>query len=165
AERVQEPALLLEAHRALGSTLLWQGEFPLARVHLEQASALYDPPQHRFLAFLHGGADPGVSCLCEVARVLWFLGYPDQALQRSLAALALAEELSDPFSLGFALVFAAGLHQLRREGPAAQNRVEAGITLAWEQGFAPLVSAGSIKRGMMVEEQWWYEDGLVWLYL
>jgi predicted ATPase len=160
AERVQDPALLLEAHRAMGSTLLWQGEFPLARAHLEQSILLYNPQQHRFLAFLHGGADPGVSCFCDMARALWFLGYPDQALQRSQAALTLAEELADPFSLGFALVFAAGLHQLRREGQAAQQRAEAGIALASEQEFAPLVSAGTIRRGWALAEQGRIEEGL-----
>ncbi len=164
AERAQDPALLQEAHRALGGTLLWQGEFPLARVHLEQGCALYDLHQHRFLTFLHGGADPGVSCLCDAARALWFLGYPDQALQRSHAALTLAEELSDPFSLGFALIFAAGLHQLRREGHVAQQRAEAGMALAREQGFAPLLSAGIIRRGWALAEQGQIEEGLAQMH-
>src|SRR5713101_6882582 len=160
AERVQDPALLLEAHRALGSTLLWQGEFLLARAHLEQSCTLYDPQHHRSLALLHGGADPGVSCFCDAARALWFRGYPDQALRRSHAALALAEELSDPFSLGFALVFAAGLHQLRREGHEAQRRAEEGMALASEQGFTPLLSAGMIRRGWALAEQGQLEEGL-----
>ena len=38
---------------------------------------------------------------------LWYLGYPDQALKRSHEALTLAQELSHPFSLAFALSFAA----------------------------------------------------------
>ena len=37
---------------------------------------------------------------------LWFLGYPDQALKRSHEALALAQELSHPYSLAYALIFA-----------------------------------------------------------
>ena len=48
-------------------------------------------------------ADPRVECLSYAAWTLWFLGYPDQALKRSQEALALAEELSHPFSLAFAL--------------------------------------------------------------
>jgi predicted ATPase len=92
--------------------------------------------------------------------VAWFLGYPEQALQQSQAALTLAQHLSDPFSLGFALIFAAGLHQLRREGQAAQSRAEEGIRLANEQGFAPLVSAGTIRRGWALAEQGQIEEGL-----
>jgi class 3 adenylate cyclase/predicted ATPase len=160
AEQLQDPALLLEAHRALGSTLLWQGEFSRARTHLERAGALYDPQLHRSHAFLHGGADPGVSCLCEAARVLWFLGYPDQALRRSQAALDLARKLADPFSFGFALVFAAGLHQLRREGRAAQQRAEEAIALAGAQGFVSLLAAGTIRRGWALAEQGQVEEGL-----
>jgi predicted ATPase len=160
AEREQDSAFLMEAHRALGSTLLWQGEFASARAHLERSSALYNPHLHRSLTFLHGGADPGVSCFCETARALWFLGYPEQALQRSQAALALAQGLSDPFSLGFALVFAAGLHQLRREGSAAQQRAEEAIALASEQGLASLLAAGTIRRGWALAEQGQVEAGL-----
>ena len=153
AERVKDPALMLEAHRALGSTLLWLGEFSLARLHLEQGRTLYDPQQHADLPFLHGGADPGVSCLCDEARAMWFLGYPDQALTRSREALFLAQELSDPFSHGFALVFAAGLYQLRREGQAAQECAQAGINLADEHGFSSLSSAGTIRSGWALAEQ------------
>ncbi len=160
AEQVQDSALLLEAHRALGSTLLWEGEFALSRIHLEEAIALYDQKQHRFLTLLYGGADPGVTCLCELARVLWFLGYPTQALLRSQAALTLAPDLSDPFSLGYAFIFAAGIHQFRREGPATQSRAEEGIALAREHGFAALLSAGMIRRGWALAEQDQGEAGL-----
>ena len=74
------------------------GSLPLAREHLEQGIALYDPQQHRSLAFVFG-MDPGCVGLCYAAWVLWLLGYPDQALKRSHEALTLAQELSHPFSL------------------------------------------------------------------
>src|SRR5262249_16990220 len=109
---------------------------------------------------LYGGANPGVSCLCESARVLWFLGYSTQALLRSQAALTLAQNLSDPFSLGYALIFAAGLHQLRREEQIAQNRAEEGIALAREDGCAARLAAGMIRRGWALAEQGQGEAGL-----
>jgi hypothetical protein len=46
AQRVQDPALLLGAHRALGETLFFLGELTSARVHFEQGIALYDPQQY-----------------------------------------------------------------------------------------------------------------------
>jgi len=118
AQRVQDPALLVEAHFALGTTLLLLGEFIPAREHLEQGIALYDPRQHPSLAFLDG-QDPKVTSLCIAGLALWHLGYPDQALKRIPDALTLAHELSHPFSLVYALRFAAWLHQYRREGHAA----------------------------------------------
>ena len=80
AQRAQDPALLLEAHRVLGQTMFWLGEMAPARAHLEQGMALYDPQQHRSHAFVYG-QDPGVACRSFAAMPIWVLGYPDQALQ------------------------------------------------------------------------------------
>jgi adenylate cyclase len=52
--------------------------------------ALYDRQQHRALAFLYGGYDPGVHCCSFLAHALWYLGYPDQALRKNQEALILA---------------------------------------------------------------------------
>jgi hypothetical protein len=82
AERVEDPALLLAAHDAMGDTSFWVGEFPAARRHLEHGVRLYDVEHHRSRAFLHG-YDFGVACLSFDAYALWFLGYPDQALRRA----------------------------------------------------------------------------------
>ncbi len=146
AERQQESALLLEAHRALGLSLFWQGELASAQVHLEQGIALYDRQQHRSHAVLYG-LDPGVHCLSYAAWALWLLGYPDRAMQRSHEALAWAQELSHPFSLAAALYFTARLHQYRREGPLTRERAEAAVTLSTEQGIPEWLAVASILRG------------------
>jgi predicted ATPase/class 3 adenylate cyclase len=159
AQRVQDPVLLLEAHDALGQTFFCLGEFALARAHLEQGIALYDPQQHRSLAFLYGGEDPGVLCLCYAGRVLWALGYADQALRRIHEALTLAQELSHPHSLAIALDWAAGLHQHCREVQAVQERAEAVIALATEQGFPHWVAGGTALRGWALAEQGQEEEG------
>jgi tetratricopeptide (TPR) repeat protein len=67
AQRDQDAALLLEAHRALGEPLFWLGEFPAAHGHFEQELAHYDPQQHRAHTFLYG-LDPGVTYLAFAAR-------------------------------------------------------------------------------------------------
>ena len=43
AQRAQDPALLLQAHHALGPTYAIVGDRASARTHLEQAIAHYDP--------------------------------------------------------------------------------------------------------------------------
>jgi class 3 adenylate cyclase/predicted ATPase len=159
AQSVQDPALLLEAHRTLGITLFSLGDSTCAREHLEQGIALYDPRQHRSHAFLYG-QDPGVTCRSHVARVLWLLGYPDLALKRSHEALILAQEVSHPFSRGVALNFAAELHRFRREGQAAQERAEATMTLSTEQGFALRLAQGTLFRGWALAEQGQGEEGI-----
>jgi predicted ATPase len=88
-----------------------------------------------------------VTCLAQGAHALWCLGYPDQALQRSHAALALARELAHPFSLVWALSWAASLHGLRREYRIVLDYAESSVALATEQGFAPWGAQGAILRG------------------
>jgi len=117
------------------------------------------PQQHRSLAFLYG-FDFGSALLAQDAYALWMLGYPDQAVQRSHEALALAEGLDHPFSLGRAVFFAAMLHLFRREGRATQERAEAAIRLSTEQGFAFWLAWGTILRGWASTEQGQVEEGI-----
>jgi predicted ATPase len=146
AQHIGDSALLLEAHYALGNTLNYLGEFAAAQAHFAQGIDLYDLQRHRTHAFRYG-QDPGVICRAYGAVTLWFLGYPDQALQRTHEALTLARELAHPFSLGNALFFAAWVSHFRWEGPLTQELAEAVIGLGGEQGSAVFSAAGTIFRG------------------
>ena len=160
AQASQDSAQGVEAHYTMGFTLDHFGEFPQARVHLEQGSELYDPQQHGSLAFVYGSFDPGVGCYGYAALALWHLGYPEQALQKSHEAVALAQELSQPFGLALALVCAAMLRQSRREAQAAQEQAEAAIALSTEQGFPLFLAWATILRGWAVAMQRQAEDGI-----
>ena len=153
AETRHDPGLLLEAHFTMGNVLFTLGEFTPARTHVEHGSALYDARQHHSLAFSYGSYDPGVACLCYTAWVLWMLGYPEQALQRSQEAMTLAHDLSHPFSLVYALLFTAMHHQLRQEGRVVQERVEAAIALSTEHGFPFWLAQSTLFRGWALAEQ------------
>jgi predicted ATPase len=159
AQHTQDSTLLLLAHRVLGQTLSFLGEFASAQTHLAQALAFYDPQQHRPLAFLYG-QDQGVICRSWAALVLWLLGYPDQARQKSHEVLALAQELNHPHSLTYALYWAVMLDLYQREGQAAQERAEAGIVLAHEQGFAVWIAWGMLLRGCALAEQGQSTEGI-----
>jgi predicted ATPase/class 3 adenylate cyclase len=163
AQCLQAPGLLLVAHQALGTSAYWQGEFTQARVHLEQGLALYASQPHDALpadAVQH----PAVACLALVARALWLLGYPDQALQRSQDALTLARELSHPFSLAYALSCAAVLHQLRREWHTTHERAEVAMALAGEQGFTLWRAMGTILRGAALAAQGCPAEGITQMH-
>jgi predicted ATPase len=159
AQRQQDPMHLLLAYRVLGTTFLWLGEFTLARAHLEQAVALYDPQQHHFLAFFFG-SDLKVHCLSYVALILEWLGYPNQALQKSHEALTLAQDLSHPYSLAVALFFAAWLHYSRREVRESQERAKAAVTLSAEHGFPFWLGAGTMLWGWALVKQDQGEEGM-----
>ena len=151
----------LPAQQALGLTAFRLGAFADARVHLERAVDIYDPS-------IHGpenaqgviGQDPGVASLAFLAWMLWHLGYPDQALQRSQAAIALAREISHPYSLVFALHFGTSVHRFRREGALAQTQAEGVVALASEQGFPYFHAAGTYLRGWALAEQGHVEEGI-----
>jgi class 3 adenylate cyclase/predicted ATPase len=160
AQSMQHPLWLLVAHYSLGEFLYALGELHPARGHLEQGIALYDPHKGRSTRVFHGVQHPAVGCLSVLATVLWLLGYPDQALQRSQEALTLAQELSHPFSLGYALQWAAWFHLHRREGPTAQERAEAVMELSTEQGFPVWLALGTIERGGALAEQGQGEEGI-----
>jgi predicted ATPase len=158
-QSVQDSAFLVEAHFALGMSLFVLGEESSAREYTEGGIAFYDPQQHRSLAFLYGH-DPGVSCLCFAALALWLLGYPEQALKRIREALTLARTLSHPFSLAYASICAAWLHQFRREVQETQEQAEAGIALSTDQGFPLWLARGAMLRGWALIEQGQVEEGI-----
>ena len=102
AEQGHDPALLLQAHRSLGSSLFYLGRFITAR-NTWNRPWLYDAPHHQGLAFRYG-QDPGVVAAGFLSWTLWRLGYADQALQRSRAAVALARQLAHAHSLAWASI-------------------------------------------------------------
>jgi predicted ATPase len=163
AQRAEDPALLLEAHRVMGQTMFWLGELAASRAHLEQGMALYDPQQHRSHAFVYG-QDPGVACRSFAVRAIWVLGYPDQALQNIDEALNQAQELTHPFSLVYALAMATVVHSFRREAQAVQERAEAVIAVSTEHGFPFWLAFGMILRGWVFTAQGRGAEGIAQIH-
>jgi DNA-binding winged helix-turn-helix (wHTH) protein/predicted ATPase len=141
-----DPVLFVEAHGPLGQTLCMHGEPTLAREHLQQVVALYEPQRHHALA-ARCGYDPGVYAHTMEAWVLWVLGYPAQALQRSHEALTLARAQAHPFTLALTLVTVVILQHMRREGEATLEHVQAGVLLSTEHGFPYLTAIGTVLQG------------------
>src|SRR5262249_26476040 len=159
AQQSQDSAMLVAAHRALGTTLCCLGTPASAHTHFTQGIAFYDLQQHRAAAVLYGD-DAGVVCRIHDAWVLWCLGYPDQGLAQSQQAVTLAQQSAYPLSLSFILSFAAVCHQLRREGRATQERADAAMSLATEQGFPHWRVVSSILRGWTLAQQRQAEEGI-----
>ena len=152
AEQTKDPVTLMVAHSLLGALLLCRGEFLAAREHLDRGIALYDPHEHRFMATLYGD-DPGVTCHCFAAMAMWYLGHADQALAHVEKAVALAEELGNPYSQTFALDFVTWIRVFRREEDAGQASVEALIPLATEHGFPFLLADCRVLHGWILAEK------------
>jgi predicted ATPase len=91
---------------------------------------------------------------------MWYLGYPEQALQLSQQSLSLADQTLHHFSRTWVLCFTARLHQFRGDRQATQECAEAAIELAAEQGFPFWMAWGSVLRGWVLAGQKRGEEGL-----
>jgi class 3 adenylate cyclase/predicted ATPase len=139
------------ARRALGTTLFFLGRFVDALATLDEGIAIDDAVEasddHRADLLLHTER-AGVMCRLLSGRTLWFLGFPDRALERIETGLTLGQRLAHASSLAFALGFAATLHSLRREFAAAQSRAEAAIDLANEYRMPQWLAEAIMCRGL-----------------
>jgi predicted ATPase len=135
------------------------GDVTTALEHLEQGMKLYEAQQHRSHASLYG-IDPGVVCLSYSALGLWYLGYSEQALVKSRNALELARDLNHLHSMGLALVWAAWLHQFRREPKQAKGHAEAALALSADQGFPLWMSMAAILRGWALAQEDQQSEGI-----
>jgi predicted ATPase/class 3 adenylate cyclase len=165
AQEARDPALLLEAHHALGVSLQLLGEFVQSLEHLEQSIAIYDPRQHAALAYV-SGQDPGVAGLVHQAWALWFLGYPDQSRKRIHEALTRARELPHPVTKAAAANFASWVYQLLRDPQAAREHAEEAVSVstALVGGSDMWKAMGVIGQGWALTEQGLPDDGIVRLH-
>ena len=154
-----DPAPRMLAHYMVGMAFLTGGEPALAQPHHTQALAIYTPQAHRALA-LRYAFDLAVGAHTFLAWDVWFLGYPDRAIQHSQTALTWAHEVIHPPSLAHALYFTSALHQFRREAPATQAQAAALMTLATEQGFALRLAQGTVLHGWALAMQGQNEAGI-----
>ena len=140
AKEQDNEQLLLEAHRALGTTFLLRGELNPAAQHLQHSLALYRPDRDYHLAFQYG-MDPGLAALTLLSIFAWTRGYPDHARKQVLEAVAVARERDHPSSMGWALNIglivlqlcgdAEGVLELSRELNAMADRHHMPMWTLW----------------------------------
>jgi predicted ATPase len=161
AEKLGDPALLLEAHHVQWANRSVAGDLRVSLTHTEEGLARYDYKKHHRLTFVHGGHDPGACARNVNAIILCVLGYPEQAQQRSQAALALAHELAHPHTLELGYYFAQLVGLLVRDLAKVEQQTS---------DFEELVRGGKLRqegssdakgfRGWVLAERGFVEHGL-----
>jgi class 3 adenylate cyclase/predicted ATPase len=141
-----DSAGLVLGHSSSGRDLFFGGRFASSRSHLEEALALYDPISHRTLVH-QVGSHPHVNSQSWLGSVLLCLGFPDQALERSSAAIAEARRLAHPPSLAGNLATGIRLRLLVGDTGALGEWVDQLVTVTTEQGFPHWRAVGTIFRG------------------
>jgi class 3 adenylate cyclase/predicted ATPase len=159
AERRHEPELFVSGHGVLGLALLRVGDLIDCRVHIEQAI------RHH----VHVRDSARRDCLGRVVSAralgalgLWLLGYPDQAVAGTAEALRTAHTITPPhpFSLAYAMVSAAWVHQFRGEAAFALQEAQASIEFATEKGLPGWLPHGLLIQGWAEAEVGKVEGGV-----
>jgi class 3 adenylate cyclase/predicted ATPase len=143
-----DAAGLVLGHVSSGRTLFYLGRFALSRSHLEAVLALYDPDSHRPLVH-QVGIHPDVNSQAVLGIVLFCLGFPDQALARSSAAIAEPRGLAHTASLASSLGLASVLLSLVGDSATLSERADENVAVAAEQGFPFWRAQGNLYRGLI----------------
>jgi predicted ATPase len=147
SRQCHESGGLLLGHLSSGLTLMFAGRFASSRSHFEEALGLYDPISHRSLIHL-ARVHPHITSQAPLGVVLFCLGFPDQALARSNAAIAEARTVAHPPTLAMTLDNGARLLTLIGEKTALHQRVVQLVTVTTEQRLPHWGAQGTIYRGM-----------------
>lgn len=162
AQSQSDPVPVLVAHRVLGSTKFTMGEFASAREHLETTIALAANAPRQPLSSLYV-VEPRIAALLILSWDLWFLGYPDQALDKVERALTAAEELAHPYTLAFAHYVVSAVRQLRGEPDHAYAQAEQSLAISQEQRFRFSLYAAFSRfgRGCALVDRGQIAEGLI----
>ena len=139
------------AHRIVGTTLWFQGEYVGARAELEQALAAYDPERDRHLSSRFA-YDVGVQAGVVLALVLWALGQINQSGSAIQDVLSLAAQARHSPSLAFAHFYAAVLAAVHRNPAQAMPHAEALLALAREYAMPQWLAHATVLLGWT---NWW----------
>ncbi|MCG9128243.1 AAA family ATPase [Candidatus Poribacteria bacterium] len=151
AKQQDNAVLEVEAHRALGATLYYLGEFKMARTHVEAGISLYNPHQHPVDAFFHYLADPGMTLHAYASPLIWCLGYPEQAEAQLQASQRMGEERPHPFSQVISLHFGALLYQHRRDFEKVNSYATELISICREHDSTVWEPTGKIMKGWAMQ--------------
>jgi predicted ATPase len=136
---------LVTAHLSSGRNLMYMGRFASSRSHFEEALALYDPISHRSL--VHQPIHPQIGVQGFLGLALFCLGFPDQALAQTNAAIIEARRLAHLPSFALSLSNGTRLLSLFAEPAALGELAEQLVAVATEQGFPFWRAQGTIYRG------------------
>jgi len=158
-ESLNDPIYKVIAHEVQGFTLFGKGDFSAAHAALKHSISLCDDDAGADYINL-SAQDPRVHVRLYEGMVLWFLGFPDQAVNSCLAARQYADALQHPFSQAMARSISLRLHQLRGDVEFIAANADTAIALCDDHDFAHYSAMARILRGWAVAKQGQFERGI-----
>jgi predicted ATPase/class 3 adenylate cyclase len=134
AESRDDDALRIHGYLVLGANTGFQDGYREGLEILDKGITLFEREQRALRPFQLGN-NPGIVCYTTSAFFLWWLGFPERAVERANRAMELATALNHPFTLAYALFHTGSLHLWRGDIALAQQRAQAMWQVAEEHGF------------------------------
>ena len=159
AERQGDRSILVDGHLVLGSSLALLDDLHGGLKHLDEALACSEAEEQGPRRFRIGN-NPRVAGFTTSAFTLWMLGFPDRALERANAAVALAVELEHPFTTAYALFHSAFLHLWRREPELVRDRAAGVLDVVADHEFPIWRAVGTALLGAAEAAMGRHERGL-----
>jgi predicted ATPase/class 3 adenylate cyclase len=134
AESRDDDHLRVHGYLVLGANTGFLANYQDGLEILDNGITLFESEHHSLRPFQLGN-NPGIVCYTTSAFFLWWLGFPDRAVERADRAIELAKKLNHPFTLAYALFHTGSLHMWRGEMELAKERAEAMMEVAQKHGF------------------------------
>jgi predicted ATPase len=155
AKSSDDAAGLRFAHSAMAQSLLYLGDIVPALEHIRQSESI---STERRATSYHLGDAPA-RWLAISANAFWVAGYPDQALERSREALAVAEKLSHAYVSAVTRMFCGYFCADCRYIQAVLGHAEAGIALSAGYRFSTLLPQSIVQQGWALVHLGAVEEG------
>jgi class 3 adenylate cyclase/predicted ATPase len=160
SDRLNDPALRMEAHHAAWACAFTLGDNAATIEHMQQGLGIYKSEKHGAHAFSYGGHDTAVCGKAIGGVSLWVLGYPDQAIRSTGEAIALAESMGHAPSLAHALLFASQCHKYCGDASTVLSMTDRLITLAGEHRLMLYHAIGGVSQGWALAHLGQMDKGL-----
>ena len=155
-----EPALHVQALHACWATAFLRGDLQRACDFTAEGLALYEAERDAPMAAIYGSHDAAVCARYFRARALALRGHLAEAIRTADEGIALARALKDPFSLALAHVFAASVHEARRDVAAVKAHAQAAVAIAEAEDFRLMYVWGAPLQGWAAVQEGDHEKGL-----
>ncbi|HSB09431.1 MAG TPA: protein kinase [Blastocatellia bacterium] len=156
AENTRNQTMLLQSHWVIGLSQCYLGKFAAARDHFERTLAVHDAAGIDTAASMYGA----VLSRAHLARMLLFLGYPEQSQKAMKEAIARAGRIRVPVAVANTLALAAYLEAFHHNVEKTLELTAATASQAEEHGLPYYAAAATLTRGWALAMQNQEEEGI-----
>src|SRR5450755_3179882 len=122
------------------------GKLVDARDALEKIFEILQSGQRGFRGSLYA-LDPSVTSLSMLARLLALMGFLDEAVERAVASVTIANKLTHPPSLAYATFWVGWIRNMRGDHSEACRQLEAAMDLSCTYGLPQVLEWSRVVRG------------------